>query len=234
MKLLRDCLSELNIKYNDETIENFGKYYDLLISWNERINLTTVTKKEDVIIKHFIDSIMMIKYTDVSGRSILDIGTGAGFPGIPIKIICPDCDMVLLDSLQKRIGFLDKVISELNLEDVQTVHGRAEDLARSSDYRGSFDIVTSRAVANLSTLSEYCLPFVNIDGYFISYKGINIKEEISDSENAIKKLGGRTERIEEFTLPMSDNERSLIFIRKTSDTPERFPRKAGTPLKKPL
>lgn len=234
MQLLRESLKQLNIFCDDEVIDRFERYYDLLVSWNDKINLTSLTKKEDIIIKHFIDSIIMIKYTDITGKTLLDVGTGAGFPGIPLKIICSECNVLLLDSLKKRIVFLEEVISELGLSGISAIHGRAEDVAKEKDLRERFDIVTSRAVANLSTLSEYCLPFVNMDGYFISYKGTNITDEISGSEKAIKILGGSMDRIERFILPISDNERSLIFIRKISSTPDRYPRKAGTPLKKPL
>ena len=234
MEDIRRLLSNWDIDITDDQINRFESYFDLLIEWNSKMNLTAITQKEDVIIKHFVDSLALCKFHDLSGKKLLDVGTGAGFPGVPLKIMCPDCEIVLLDSLNKRLVFLDTVISELALSGITTVHGRAEDTAHNNKYRERFDIVTSRAVANLSTLSEYCLPFVNINGYFISYKGGNVTSEINDSEPAIKKLGGFLEITEEFSLPESDNERSLIFIKKVDHTPNRFPRKAGTPSKDPI
>ena len=212
----------------------FDRYYELLIFYNEKINLTSITLREDVDIKHFADSIAILRYIDPSEKYIGDIGTGAGFPGIPIKIMCPDCKMVLMDSLGKRVKFLEEVIKELGLTYTVAVHGRAEDLAKDQQYREKFDIVTSRAVSNLRTLSEYCLPFVSVGGMFVSYKSGTIDDEISESGNAISTLGGKINRIERFTLPSTDYERSLVMIDKAENTPERFPRKAGTPLKKPL
>lgn len=234
MDLLKKCLSEWDMDIDDERLDLFAGYYELLISWNEKFNLTSITKKEEVIVKHFVDSISLLKYTDISEKTLLDVGTGAGFPGIPLKIMVPECRVTLIDSLNKRVGFLNEVISSLGLFGITAVHGRAEDLAKDGDYRESFDIVTSRAVADLSVLAEYCLPFVNIGGAFISYKGINIDDESEMAEHAVRILGGRTDRIEKFSLPFSDAERSLLFVDKTEHTAKRFPRKAGMPLKKPL
>ena len=234
MDLLKKCLSEWDIDIDDKKLELFDRYYELLISWNEKFNLTTITEKEDVIIRHFVDSISLMKFTDISGKKLLDVGTGAGFPGIPLKIMAEDCSITLIDSLNKRVRFLDEVISSLEFKGINAVHSRAEDLAKDKEYRETFDIVTSRAVANLSTLSEYCLPFVNIGGLFISYKSINIDDEYVSAEGAVSSLGGRCENIEKFNLPLSDTERSLVFIIKSEHTSERFPRKAGMPLKKPL
>ena len=234
MDLLKKCLSEWDIDIDDKKLELFDRYYELLISWNEKFNLTTITEKEDVIIRHFVDSISLIKFTDISGKKLLDVGTGAGFPGIPLKIMAEDCSITLIDSLNKRVRFLDEVISSLGLKGINAVHSRAEDLAKDKEYRETFDVVTSRAVANLSTLSEYCLPFVNIGGLFISYKSINIDDEYVSAKGAVSSLGGRCENIEKFNLPLSDMERSLVFIIKREHTSERFPRKAGMPLKKPL
>lgn len=234
MDLLKRCLDEWNIDIDDDALILFSKYRDMLLSWNEKMNLTSITNRDEIVIKHFVDSIAILRFIDPSDKMILDVGTGAGFPGIPIKIMCPDSSVVLLDSLNKRIGFLDEVISTLGLTGISTVHSRAEDLAHDDGFRERFDIVSSRAVAQLNILSEYCLPFVNINGYFISYKGANISEELDGSTKAVGLLGGSAEKVESFSLPYSDSERSLIFIKKTAKTPERFPRKAGTPLKKPL
>ena len=234
MELLRKSLSEWNIDIDDKKLDLFKRYYDLLVSWNEKFNLTSVTEKEEVIVKHFVDSISLIKFIDISGKKIIDVGTGAGFPGIPLKIMVPDCDIVLMDSLNKRINFLYEVIDDLGLSGITAVHSRAEDMANDNRYRETFDIATSRAVANLTTLSEYCLPFVNIEGVFISYKSINIDEEYVTAKHAIDILGGLADKIEKFSLPISGPERSLVFISKKKHTPKRFPRKAGTPLKDPL
>ncbi len=234
MELLRKSLSEWNIDIDEKKLVLFNRYYDLLVSWNEKFNLTSVTQKDEVIIKHFVDSISLMKFIDISGKKMIDVGTGAGFPGIPLKIMVPDSDIVLMDSLNKRVNFLNEVIGDLGLEGINAVHFRAEDMANDIRYRETFDIATSRAVANLTTLSEYCLPFVNIGGVFISYKSINIDEEYVTAKHAIDILGGQSDRIEKFSLPLSGPERSLVFISKKKHTPKRFPRKAGTPLKDPL
>ena len=234
MELLRSCLSEWNIDISKEQENSFFRYFDLLVEWNNRINLTAITQKDDVIIKHFVDSLAVLKYTDLNGRSLIDIGTGAGFPGIPLKIMSPSCNVVLLDSLNKRINFLNEVISELGLSDIRCIHARAEDAARNSGLRERFDITISRAVSGLNTLSEYCLPFVKIDGLFISYKSGSIDEELKNGSDAIAKLGGVLDRVEKFGIPSSDLDRSLIFIKKTEHISDRYPRKAGIPEKKPL
>ena len=234
MELLRSCLSEWNIGIDRKQEDLFLRYYDLLIEWNNKINLTAITDKDDVIIKHFTDSISILKYIDPAKKTIIDIGTGAGFPGIPIKIICPSCKVVLLDSLNKRIGFLNEVISSLGLSDIECIHGRAEDIAKDSDHREKYDIVVSRAVSRLNILSEYCLPFVNIDGLFISYKSGSIDEELEEASGAVLKLGGSMGSVERFRLPNSDLERSLVIIKKTGHTMDKYPRKAGVPERKPL
>ncbi len=234
MDLLKKCLSEFNIDIDKKQLELFSRYYELLIEWNNKFNLTSITQKDDVIIKHFADSLALLKYFDPGNKSLIDIGTGAGFPGIPIKIMVPDCKILLLDSLNKRINFLDEVITSLGLDGISTVHGRAEDMGHDPDMREKFDLALSRAVANLSTLSEYCLPFVNINGLFISYKSGNIDDELSGAQKAIKTVGGSLEKTERFSLPYSDQERSLVFISKKKSTPSVYPRKAGVPGKKPL
>ena len=231
---LKKNLALWNIDIDDEQLDTLDKYFDILILWNSRINLTSITAKEDVYSKHFADSICLLRYIDISGKSFLDVGSGAGFPGIPLKIMRPDCKMVLLDSLSKRVMFLNEVISELGLKKIKAVHGRAEDLARDAKFREKFDFVSSRAVANLSTLSEYCLPFVKIKGTFISYKSGNVDDEASAADKAVSVLGGSVRETEKFIIPGSAYERSFVFIDKIKNTPGTYPRKAGTPLKKPL
>lgn len=228
------CLSELNIDINNDQIDLFDRYYELLVFWNKRFNLTSITDKEDVLLKHFADSIALLNFVDLNGCFLLDVGSGAGFPGIPLKIMCSSCNVVLLDSLNKRVGFLNDVIRELGLSKITAIHGRAEDLARVNTYREKFDYVTSRAVANLSTLSEYCLPFVKCGGYFVSYKGDDIDNEINESSGVISILGGKLNCVSKFCIPDTDYKRSFIIIEKTESSPDAYPRKAGIPSKKPL
>lgn len=238
-KLVNIC-NKINIEISDDQINCFEKYYELLIEKNKVMNLTAITDKEDVIVKHFIDSIALIPYLIDKGINInnklkiIDIGTGAGFPGLPLKIMMPDVKFTLLDSLNKRVSFLNEVIDELKLKDIEALHGRAEDYASDNKYREKYDICVSRAVANLSTLSEYCIPFVKEDGFFISYKAGESEEEINNSKNAIKILGGKINKVEEFVLPGTDASRVFVFIRKQELTDKKYPRKAGVPAKKPL
>ena len=238
-KLVNIC-NKINIEISDDQINCFEKYYELLIEKNKVMNLTAITDKEDVIVKHFIDSIALIPYLTDKGINInnklkiIDIGTGAGFPGLPLKIMMPDVKFTLLDSLNKRVSFLNEVIDELKLKDIEALHGRAEDYASDNKYREKYDICVSRAVANLSTLSEYCIPFVKEDGFFISYKAGESEEEINKSKNAIKILGGKINKVEEFVLPGTDVSRVFVFIRKLELTDKKYPRKAGVPAKKPL
>ena len=232
--LLEKSLKKLNIEFNNEQIQKFNAYYELLIEWNNKINLTTITEYDDVVSKHFIDSILICGFIDLSGKKIIDIGTGGGFPGIPVKIISPDTDIVLLDSLNKRVNFLNEVISELKLEKIEAIHGRAEDLAHDKNLRGKFDYSISRAVANLSTLSELCIPFLKKGGTFISYKSENTDEEIKDAESAIKILGSKIERVEESIIPGNDIKRRFIVIKNIKQVDNRYPRKAGIPKKDPL
>lgn len=238
-KLVNIC-NKINIEISDDQINCFEKYYELLIEKNKVMNLTAITDKEDVIVKHFIDSIALIPYLLDKGINInnklkiIDIGTGAGFPGLPLKIMMPDVKFTLLDSLNKRVSFLNEVIDELKLKDIEALHGRAEDYASDNKYREKYDICVSRAVANLSTLSEYCIPFVKENGFFISYKAGESEEEINKSKNAIKILGGKINKVEEFVLPGTDASRVFVFIRKQELTDKKYPRKAGVPAKKPL
>lgn len=226
-------LEEYNIEINDEQIEKFDLYMKLLLEWNEKINLTAITEKDDIILKHFVDSLTILKYVDESDK-IIDIGTGAGFPGIPIKIMNEEANITLLDSLNKRINFLNIVINELKLDNIVAIHGRAEELARNKAHREKYDVAVSRAVANLSTLTEYMLPFIKVGGKCICMKGANVKEEIDKAKNAIKKLGGQIEIVDNFYLSENDNERNIVIIKKIKETEPKYPRKAGIPSKEPL
>lgn len=228
-------LMEMSLCLTDKQFEQFDQYYRILIEWNKVMNLTGITEYKEVCEKHFLDSLSIVKCSDLSEiHNIIDIGTGAGFPGIPIKIAFPDTHVVLLDSLNKRIRFLDEVIGKLNLKGIETIHGRAEDYAKQTKYREQFDLCVSRAVANLSTLSEYCLPYVKIDGYFIPYKSKDVDLEVEQSNKAISILGGTIEKIEKFQLQGTEIGRSLIKIKKIKSTAKKYPRKAGLPSKEPL
>ena len=228
-------LKELNLVLDKNQLNQFIKYYEILVEWNSFMNLTTITEFDEVILKHFLDSISIVKGVDFSKmHTVIDVGTGAGFPGIPLKIVYPHLRITLLDSLNKRIKFLNEVILSLNLEEIKTIHGRAEDYAKQLEYRESYDLCVSRAVANLSSLTEYCLPYVKTGGTFISYKSGTVQEEAKEAEKAIKILGGQLKDITYFQLPDSEIDRSLVIIDKKKPTPGKYPRKAGTPLKEPL
>lgn len=226
-------LKEFNIEINKEQIKSFEKYMNLLLEWNEKINLTAITQPDEVKLKHFVDSLTVLKYINDDDK-VIDIGTGAGFPGIPLKIMNENTKITLLDSLNKRINFLNIVIETLNLRNIQAIHGRAEEIARNKLYREKYDVAVSRAVANLSTLTEYMLPFVKIGGKCICMKGANVNEELERAQNAIKELGGEIERVDNFYLSDNDNERNIIVIKKVKETNSKYPRKAGTPSKEPL
>ena len=227
-------LFELGITLSEEQKTQFLQYYELLVEWNSFMNLTAITEFDQVITKHFLDSLSLVKVCDVAqaGR-ILDVGTGAGFPGIPLKIAFPEVEVVLLDSLNKRVKFLNEVIGQLGLSKITAVHGRAEDFARQKEYREQFDLVVSRAVANLSSLSEYCLPYVKVGGYFVALKGPGAQEEIAESKNAIATMGGKVEKVMQFCLP-ENSTRTIVVIRKISQTPTSFPRTAAKMAKKPI
>ena len=231
--LMIDYGKEINIVFTEEQLQKFYQYMNLLIEWNEKINLTAIVEPKEIILKHFIDSLTIIKYIEPN-KSVIDIGTGAGFPGIPVKIMREDLDITLLDSLNKRIHFLNEVIQKLELKNITAIHARIEEFAKNKQYRETFDVATSRAVANLTTLSEYMLPIIDLKGMAICMKGSEINEEISKSKNSIKLLGGKIDKIEEFTLPKSDNRRNLILIKKERQTPGKYPRKPGIPSKEPL
>ena len=239
---LSSLTKKLNINLSKEQINAFLKYYELLIEWNEKINLTAITEFEDVCLKHFIDSMSIVNafssYEEASNffnnKTLIDVGTGAGFPGVCLKILFPKLKVTLMDSLDKRIKFLNEVIEALSLKDICTVHARVEDAAKTSEYRERFDYATARAVASLPVLSEYCIPFVKVGGNFIAYKSEKVLEEISISANALSVLGGKIESEFSFALPESDLVRTILFIKKEESTPDKYPRKAGTPSKKPL
>lgn len=234
-KLLEQGLSQLNIQFTDKQIEQFMKYYDLLIEKNKVMNLTAITDLNEVMTKHFLDSVLISNVLDMSDfYTLVDVGTGAGFPGIPIKILFPHLKVTLIDSLNKRLKFLDDVISELELDGIETVHGRAEDLGNNDLYREKYDLCVSRAVANLSTLSEYCIPFIKKDGVFASYKASDSEEEINNSKNAIKILGGSISKVCETALPGTEVMRNIVIIKKDKCTSKKYPRKAGTPSMEPL
>lgn len=232
---LKDSAAKMGIELSDLQLEQFDTYYEMLVEKNKVMNLTAITELEEVVQKHFLDSISLIKVEKLNQDiSIIDLGTGAGFPGIPLKIAFPELEICLADSLNKRVLFLNEVIEELGLKKITTVHGRAEELARQKDYREQFDLCVSRAVANLSTLSEYCLPFVKVGGKFISYKANEVEEEIKQAKHALEVLGGACVDIQKFQLPDSEMNRAFIIIEKKKKTPAAYPRKAGTPSKKPL
>lgn len=234
-KLFDEKLNALGITLTEKQYEQFDKYYELLVEWNKVMNLTGITEYEEVNEKHFIDSLSIVKVIDVNKvNSVIDVGTGAGFPGIPLKIAFPHLKITLLDSLNKRIKYLNTVIEELGLEDIQTIHGRAEDFARKEEHREQYDLAVSRAVANLSTLSELCVPYVKVGGMFIPYKSGEIEVEVKEAQTAIKVLGGKQEEIVKFTLPGSDISRSFVKIDKVKNTGKKFPRKAGLPGKEPI
>lgn len=234
-QILEQKLGELGIKQDQNQLERFHKFYQLLIEWNKVMNLTGITEYEDVVEKHFVDSLSIIKAIDLSRiHTVIDVGTGAGFPGIPLKIAFPHLRVVLLDSLNKRIKFLDEVISQLGLTEIRTIHGRAEEYARKEEYREQFDLCVSRAVANLSTLSEYCLPYIQVGGMFVPYKSGEIDDEVEQSKKAVRILGGNIKDIMKFELPGTDIHRSFVLIHKEQHTQKKYPRKAGIPAKEPL
>lgn len=233
LEKFQDGLEKLNISFNEEQINQFLNYYEFLVETNKVMNLTAITEFDEVIEKHFLDSLSLCQIYDFNQQvKILDMGTGAGFPGIPLKIAFPEIDLVLADSLNKRIKFLQEVIEKLGLKKAEALHARAEEIGKNGQYREQFDLCVSRAVANLSTLSEYCIPFVKVGGLFISYKSGEIEEETRQAKKAISILGGKVENIYKFNL--YEQKRSFVIIKKDRRTPKGYPRKAGTPAKIPL
>ena len=239
-QMIKD-FSSFDIELTDKQLDQFDQYYQLLIKWNEVMNLTAITEFNDVCKLHFVDSISGSRYYDFSKKeySLVDIGTGAGFPGIPLKIVFPDLNITLLDSLNKRLNFLNEVIDQLGLNErgsIKTLHGRAEDycVAKEGSLRETFDVAVSRAVANMATLSEYCLPYVKVGGSFIAYKSEKAQEELKNAKGAIHLLGGKLVAAEEFLLPDSDVSRTICIVEKKENTSKKYPRKAGVPSKQPL
>ncbi len=229
-------LDSIGMTLSDIQIEQLDKYYELLVEWNSFMNLTGITDYEEVMLKHYLDSLVLKLPINGGNKHIklIDVGTGAGFPGLPLKIAYPEAEVVLFDSLNKRIKFLDEVINTLGLKNVTTIHGRAEDGGRNPKLREQFDVSVSRAVADLAVLSEYNLPFVKVGGYFVAYKSKDVDAEVEKSRKAISILGGEVEKVDKFTLPETDIERALVYIKKVKNTGKKYPRKAGVPGKEPL
>ena len=230
---MQEKSTDLSVNFLVEQLEQFFDYMNLLIEWNEKMNLTAITDPEEIILKHFIDSITILDKIGNESK-VVDVGTGAGFPGIPLSIMNPTLKITLVDSLNKRLIFLQEVVNKLNLKNIEIVHARAEEFGQNKKYREGFDVATSRAVANLSTLSEYLIPLVKVNGKVISMKASDAKEEINEAEKAIEVLGGKIEKREEFNLPQSDIGRTVIVIKKEKQTPAKYPRKPGTPSKEPI
>lgn len=234
-QLMKTSAEKEDLIFDETKYHQFIKYKDLLKEWNEKINLTAITEDKDIIKKHFIDCIKIFKFKELHNlKNIIDVGTGAGFPGLPIKIVKPEIKVTLLDSLNKRINFLNEVVKELNLKEVETIHARAEDGARQENLRENFDAVVSRAVANMQVLSEFCLPYVKVGGFLVALKGPAIEEEMSNAKNAIGILGGKIEDIIPVEIEDTDLKHNLVIISKIKETPATYPRKAGTITKKPL
>ena len=235
LSVLDQGCQEMGIVLDGEQRQQFVDFYEYLVEKNKVMNLTGITEFQEVLVKHFLDSLACVKAVDIKKvKRMMDVGTGAGFPGVPLKIAFPHLEACLLDSLKKRVNFLEETFDLLKLTDITAVHGRAEEYAKNKNYRESFDLCVSRAVSNLATLSEYCLPYVKVGGSFISYKSGTVQEEAEQAEKAVKILGGKIRDVVYFSLPDSEIQRSLVVIEKVKSTPGKYPRKAGTPLKEPL
>lgn len=235
MKQLEKALNELGIQYTENMISQFEGYRNGVIEWNEKVNLTAITDPQEFVVKHFIDSVLCVGFDEYkAAKKVIDVGTGAGFPGIPLAILSDDKEFTLMDSLNKRLKIIDELSEGIGLTNVQTVHARAEELARNKAHREKYDICVSRAVANLTTLSEYCLPFIKVGGYLLAYKGPDAEAELADAKKAISILGGQVEKMEKAQLDDFGLDHRIIFIKKVKNTPAKYPRKAGTPSKEPL
>lgn len=233
METLKRAFGQLGIPQEEEIVRQFEQYMEGILQWNEKINLTAIKDREEFIIKHFVDSLLCCNFPEyVGAESVVDMGTGAGFPGVPLAIISPEKEFVLADSLKKRLKVIDELTYSMNIDNVMTVHGRAEELAKNKAYREKFDICVSRAVANMTVLAEYCLPFVRVGGYLLAYKGPDGEKEAEAAKKALKVLGGKIKRIESVNLV--DFDHNIVVIEKIKETPAKYPRKAGTPAKEPI
>lgn len=236
-EIFAEELANYGFKLSSKQKEQFATYYNKLIEFNKKVNLTRITDKNEVYLKHFFDSITpLLEFSDLfkGEKSLCDVGAGVGFPSLPIKILCPDLSITIVDSLGKRLKFLDELVSDLSLDKVTLVHSRAEDAGQNKNLREKFDLVTGRAVARMSVLSEYCLPLAKVDGYLVALKGPKAQDELAEAKNAIEVLGGSVKEVKELTLPDTDDERTLIVVKKVKATPKKYPRQAGTPNRKPL
>lgn len=236
-EIFAEELANYGFKLSSKQKEQFATYYNKLIEFNKKVNLTRITDKNEVYLKHFFDSITpLLEFSDLfkGEKSLCDVGAGAGFPSLPIKILCPDLSITIVDSLGKRLKFLDELVSDLSLDKVTLVHSRAEDAGQNKNLREKFDLVTGRAVARMSVLSEYCPPLAKVDGYLVALKGPKAQDELAEAKNAIEVLGGSVKEVKELTLPDTDDERTLIVVKKVKATPKKYPRQAGTPNRKPL
>lgn len=234
-EILDFASTNVGLELNDKKYDQFIKYKELLKEWNEKVNLTAIKEDEEIIKKHFIDSMKIFKFEPLKNcKKVIDVGTGGGFPGIPMKIMKPDMDIVLLDSLKKRINVLNDILCKLDIKDVKTIHGRAEEYGINIEYREKYDVAVSRAVANLAVLSEFCMPYVKVGGYFIAMKGPSVDEEIKNSKKAISLLGGKLEKVIEVEIEDSDLNHNLVIIKKINNTPKKYPRRAVKISKKPI
>lgn len=232
---LAQSAAAYGVSFSHDVKADFEKYYNLLIEWNEKINLTAITQPDEVAVKHMIDSLTCLDDAYFPpGCTVIDVGTGAGFPGLPLKIYRPDIKLTLLDSLNKRLNFLQQVVDKLSLTEVKIVHSRAEDGGRAGNLREKHHIAVSRAVARLNVLCEYCLPLVEVGGFFVAMKGAKFAEEVSEAKKAVKTLGGEIVTVKEVKLPGLEDVRAVVYIKKTSETPSQYPRRSGLPEKKPL